>query len=153
MCATISPHLYIQVQCHLPLWQLHSSFGDFRNDNTMSVMTMSEAFDEGQMYTLMVKSLGHQKAAMAKLCRKFHHHQVNRYAANTAQPHLPFLSRMPPWLLGQQIQKQQQNCDISELRSCVKVDVAVLGSPSLMVLMVCGRKAPLNLKVVFLWRF
>ena len=97
MCATVSPHLYIQVQCHLPLWQLHSSFGDFSNDNKMSVMTMSEAFDEGQMYTLVVKSPGHRKAALAKLCRKFHQHQVifldiPGYAANTAQPHLPFLS-------------------------------------------------------------
>ena len=100
MCATVSLHLYIQVQCHLPLWQLHSSFGDFRNDNKMSVMTMSEAFDEGQMYTLMVKSLGHQKAALAKLCRKFHHHQVNRYTANTAQPHLPLSEPNAPLAAG-----------------------------------------------------
>ena len=31
------------------------------------------------------------------------------------------------------------------LKSCIKVDVAVLGSPSLIVLMVSGRKAILNL--------
>ena len=33
----------------------------------------------------------------------------------------------------------------TQLRSRVKVEVAVLGSPSLIVLMVCGRKATLNL--------
>ena len=32
-----------------------------------------------------------------------------------------------------------------ELRSCVKVEVAVLVSPSLIVFMVCGSKATLNL--------
>ena len=42
--------------------------------------------------------------------------------------------------------KATPNCSISELRSCVKVEVDVLGSPSLIVLMVsaCGRKATLN---------
>ena len=33
---------------------------------------------------------------------------------------------------------------LRELRSCVKVEVAVLGSPSLISLMVCGRKATLK---------
>ena len=40
------------------------------------------------------------------------------------------------------------NCKIiiffTELRSCVKVEVAIVGSPSLIVLMVSGRKATLN---------
>lgn len=35
-CAAISPHLhillYVQVQCHPPLWQLHSVMGDFSNE-------------------------------------------------------------------------------------------------------------------------
>ena len=39
--------------------------------------------------------------------------------------------------------------DVLELRSCVKVEVDVLGSPSPIVLMVsvCGRKATLNRRV------
>ena len=32
--------------------------------------------------------------------------------------------------------KKQSNCSISELRSCVKAELDVLGSPSLIVLMV-----------------
>ena len=35
----------------------------------------------------------------------------------------------------------------TELRSCLKVEVAVQGAPSLTVLMVYGRKATLNLNV------
>ena len=48
--------------------------------------------------------------------------------------------------------KATPNCSISELRSCVKVEVAVLGSPSLIVLMVSVNVKLLNLtSAVALW--
>lgn len=31
VCATVSPHLYVQMQCYLPPWQLCCNLRDFSN--------------------------------------------------------------------------------------------------------------------------
>ena len=56
---------------------------------------------------------------------------------------LPLQTKLYNWP-GKELERS------AELRSCVKIEVDVLGSPSIIVLMVseCGRKATLNLN----WR-